>query len=170
MRLKIVFTYHKQIWSHVASKIIMVISSKPNFLISKVGKFSLGRNCLTHRLPLLLSFLNLPEYIDIKNPKASESLFPLPNYATLLSVSFHPFRSSLHYAGFPLVPTFCHYPSFLFPLHLTPPIVCLFNFLMLALAAKQAGKIWLHHLEAGCRLGVPYNLKFGWCRRKNLNY
>lgn len=127
MILKTEFTHHKQVivGSHIASKIIMMTPSKPNFLISKTGKFSLGRNCLTHILLLLLSFLNFLECTDVKNLKTYESLFLVLNYATLLNFSLSPFRSSLHYANFPLPPTFYNLPSFFFPPHLTNPTNCL---------------------------------------------
>lgn len=108
MRLKTVFINHKQVivWSHIASKIIMVTSSKPNFLTSKVGKFSLRRNCLSPRLPLLLSFLHLLECTDVKNPKVSESLFLIPNYATLLnfSLSFRVFPVLRRFLLNPILP------------------------------------------------------------------
>ena len=128
MMLQMVFTDHKQviIWPHMASKIIMLTSKKSNFLISNISQFSLGRNRLTYRLPLLLSFLNLVECTDINNPKASESL----HFSQLCHISV--FLSSQVFSElcrFSLPPTF--YPSFFLLILSTPSIVFLLNFLML---------------------------------------
>lgn len=99
-------------------------SSKPNFLTSKIGKFSLGRNCLTPRLPLLFCFLNLLEYTMSRTQSQLNhfSFFPItPHFSSFL----FPFRSSLYYTDFPFPTTFHHFPSFLFPPHLTDPTNCL---------------------------------------------
>lgn len=91
MILKTVFTHHKHVivGSRIASKVIMVTPNKPNFLISKISKFSLERNCLTHILPLLLSFLNFLQCTDVKNLKTHESLFLfsiMPHFSIFLSL------------------------------------------------------------------------------------
>lgn len=106
------------------NRIRMETPRKLNFLISKTGKFALGRKCLIQILPLLLSFLNFLEHTDVKNLKIwiTFPCSPLCYGSQFFSLSFQvcsvlcKFSLTLNLLQPPIVP---------FPPHLTNPTNCL---------------------------------------------
>lgn len=111
----------------------MVTSSKPNFLTSKIGKFSLGRTCLlTPRLPLLFCFLNLLEYTMSRTQSHLNHFSFFPNFTTLLNFSFFSSLTCITQIFPYQQPSTTSHPSFFLLILLTPLIVSLLNVLTLA--------------------------------------